>query len=215
MNAQSSCASEPSAIIQAAVAKSKELSEWISAQHPGGVPPSLRNMLAAVLYSIALDHRASVVLLYSHGARSSAHALARSVLEAYTRGVWVHRAAADNELERLAKDGYMPKLDTMVRRLNEDPGLGRNLARVKAGAWDTLSDFAHANMRQVRRWVAEGLVAPQHDVNECVRMLEAVDLIGINALLGLASLAGSGTHQMADEAQQLIKGYDEAAPTAP
>ncbi|RST51588.1 DUF6988 family protein [Variovorax sp. DXTD-1] len=184
-------------IVTAALARSQRLSDWIQAHHPTTVDASDGKRFAAAWYAIAIDHREAIMLLVQRGARSAAFALCRSIYEAWVRASWAHMCASPQEIERFEAQGILPKIETMVRRLDLRLGTTRIFSQIKRSAWESMSDYAHGEQRQIARWFdADGIGAAHPDV-EVVALLQALDVYATLCLAGIFDLAGLPTEPCA------------------
>lgn len=60
-------------------------------------------MVALALSALALEHRAGLLLLVGNGARATAMAVTRPILEAYVRALWAHELATEDQLVEFLK----------------------------------------------------------------------------------------------------------------
>ncbi|MDP9907943.1 hypothetical protein J2W27_000036 [Variovorax boronicumulans] len=179
--------------VAAALGASQRLSDWIQALHPAKLEASGGQRIAAICFSIALDHREAILLLLQHSARSAAFALLRSVYEAWVRGCWAQTCATTIEIERIEAGGFLPKLETMVRRLDEQPETMGAFSRVKRSGWEPMSDYAHGEQRQISRWVDATGIGAAHPDDEVAELLRALDVYAILCMAGLLALANLST----------------------
>jgi len=183
--------------VAAALERSQRLSDWIQVHHPTTVDASDGKRFAAAWYAIAIDHREAILLLVQRGARSAAFALVRSIYEAWTRASWAHFCASPDEITRFETLGVLPKVETMVRKLDARPQTNGAYSRIKRSAWESMSDYAHGEQRQIARWFdAEGIGAAHSDT-ETVALLQALDIYAVLCLAGLFDLAGLSTEPCA------------------
>ena len=148
----------------------------------------VRDRLTMAFMNIALDHREGLIALVALNARSSVMALARSILDATVRGLWVRRVPDKALIERFLA-GHSVGMPGMLSRLKKLGFQGTDgLQRV----FSMLSDFAHGEARQVQRWIANDAIEPRHRDSEMVEMLCMADQLGMVAALERESLAGGG-----------------------
>lgn len=191
------------ATVTAALATSQQLSDWIQSHHPQRSEPGPEKRIAAVCYSIALDHREAILLLLQHDARSAAFALLRSVYESWVRASWAHTCAAPDEIARIEAGGFLPKVETMVRKLDALPETMGAFSRLKRSGWESMSDYAHGEQRQISRWVDDAGVGPAHSDDEVKEVLQALDVYAILCVAGLLSLANLSTEPCMDKMEEL------------
>ena len=175
--------------IAAALASSHRLSDWIQAEHPATFESGGGRRIAAIFYSIALDHREAILLLLHHGARSAAFALFRSVYEAWIRASWLDSCATLAEITFIEAGGAQPTVERMVRRLDALPDSEGMFSRIKRNNWESMSDFAHGGPKQVSRWITDTSIGAAHPDAEVKDLLQASDIYAVLCLAGLLRLA--------------------------
>jgi hypothetical protein len=191
-------------IVTAALSTSQGLSDWIQAHHPAKLESSGKKRIAAICYSIALDHREATLLLLQHDARSAAFALLRSVYEAWVRASWAQTCATLAEIERIETGGFLPKLETMVRKLDTQPETMGAFSRIKRAGWESMSDYAHGEQRQISRWVDATSIGAAHPDDEVAELLRALDVYAILCMAGLLALADLSTEPCLAKMKELF-----------
>ena len=186
----------------AAVHESVTCSDALYALHPGECGRSYRNNLAAAYLSVCLEHREAIILLARHGSASSAFALARSVYETCVRGLWALFTASDHQLKQLTR-GVAPSFETVGKQLAKSETVG-TLAQIRSQAWSPLSDYAHGGFRQLRNWLGEGEIGPQHPPEGVVNLLLLMDIYAYYAMFGLLVCAGQDGAPANDVYERLL-----------
>lgn len=176
-----------------ALAESHRLSDWVQAHHPGRSEASPEKRVAAICFSIALDHREAILLLLQHDARSAAFALLRSVYEAWVRASWAQTCATPAEIERIEAASFLPKVETMAKRLDAHPESMGAHSRIKRSGWEAMSDYAHGEQRQISRWIDADGIGAAHPDEEVVELLAALDVYAILCMAGLLALVDLST----------------------
>jgi hypothetical protein len=93
-------------------------------QQRGSWEPNDRIALAMASLRLAQEHHSSIHLLFRHNKHASANALARPLLEAALRVVWLAEKATEKEISRILKGGGVPtlgKLNSVFSRSKSDP----------------------------------------------------------------------------------------------
>lgn len=189
--------------LPSALDRSHRLSDWVQAIHPGRCDGAPEKRIAAICYSIALDHREAILLLLEHDARSAAFALLRSVYESWVRACWVQTCATPTEIARIDAGGFIPKIETMVRKLDGLPQTQGAFSRIKRSTWESMSDYAHGEQRQISRWVDADGIGASHPDGEVAELLESLDLYAVFCMVGLLDLAGLSTEPCAEKMGEL------------
>lgn len=154
-----------------------------------GLPRNVRSDYTGRYLLMSLDHREAVIYLLHGGRRSAAYALVRSVYEALMRGMWCRTAATDEQLQRLHKDGVMPKLERVVQELAKHEKMP-GLVRAKQAGWERMSELAHGGRRQLEQWVSDAGIGPTHADEGVPRLVFSVDFYALMACLSLFAVAG-------------------------
>ena len=84
----------------------------------GSWEPNNRIALTVASFRLAQEHHGAIHLLISNGKYASANALARPMLEAALRTIWIAEDASDKQISRLLKNGGgLPLLGTLIKSL--------------------------------------------------------------------------------------------------
>lgn len=87
----------------------------------GAWEPNDRIAFAMASFRLAQEHHSAIHLLFHHNKSTSANALARPLLEAGLRTVWMVEDATDQEIRAIAKgrESAIPLLGKLISRLNK------------------------------------------------------------------------------------------------
>ena len=180
------------------------LTHWLLENQPTEFKASLSSRVAGAFFSIALEHETSVVLLLSHGCKSAAFALLRSIWEAYWRGLWAVHLADDELLNRFYTGRYDPKAETTVSKLKKTlPEVESKAFAVLAAAQDAMNSYAHGGSLQVQRWFASDAVEPTHTEDEIREVIQFCNLVAFRSAYELVKLAGADARPFIEHARQL------------
>ncbi len=134
--------------------------EWLVESRQILVDPtfesSMRLRQSAALQSASLEHSAAVVLLVKSGLPGSASALLRPQYEALVRGLWLHRCASDQWVEKFARGHEPPKVGVMIAALENQNVYGSSLRKFKEKLWFAFNEFTHNGKQQVVARIASG-----------------------------------------------------------
>ena len=177
------------------VERSEVLIRWIDDQTGGLETPShLRGRIVAGCYSTVLEHQKAIVVLADREYFGSAFALARSVKEAFVRGVWFQYCASDSHIESFQKDKLNRNFGEMINDIEQLEGYsGGQLSAAKKSGWATLNSYTHTGYLQVVRRTTEDYVEPNYLPEEVDEMVDFVNGWGLLAAMELALLAVSST----------------------
>lgn len=116
-----------------------------------------RSQLAMTMSAIAIEHGISQRVLLSIDSISSAIALLRVQFETVTRALWLHFAASDQRIAKLAElivgrslkePANAPSMNEMLEALAKyaPPVISKMLGELKAGAWAPLNSYIHGGI---------------------------------------------------------------------
>ena len=150
-----------------------------------------RNRMGLSLLQLAKEHADSIVLLTENKHYGSGFALARLMVEAYTRGVWLLRHASDSDLKKYQK-GECPKYPDLLVSIGKDSNTGGNwLSKLKELNWNHLNSLSHGGYCQVvRRNTIEG-VEPSYDDDEVQNLLKLSGEISIRSAVEILQRASN------------------------
>lgn len=149
----------------------------------------VRNLTAAALFDIVLEHQASIALLVEGKLNGSALALMRVMAETLVRGMWISRCATEDEVTRFQND-EIKKLTTLVQEIETVLGNATDtLSKLVRDQWGSLSSFTHSGIKQVTRRYSGPLLTPKYPDAEIIQALRFAGGIGLLAAIELAMLS--------------------------
>jgi hypothetical protein len=114
---------------------------------------STRNRVSAALLHLSLEHHGAIQLLASnkpHPHYGSAFALLRPQFEGYIRGVWFHRCASEQELDKFIKNAEPPRIDELIQAIETVPDYEEGLLKsTKQKVWKIMCGYTHGGSVQV------------------------------------------------------------------
>jgi hypothetical protein len=115
-------------------------------------PTELRWSLASNAIVLAAEHHGAIVLLITHGHFSTAHALARPLIETTIRAIWLTYFAQFEMVEHFSNGTRKPDLDSMCRSLQKlnKPEISP-IADSVMRQGHVFHSFAHAGIEQLIR----------------------------------------------------------------
>jgi hypothetical protein len=141
---------------------------------------------------MALEHQKAIVVLADRSYFGSAFALARSVKEAFVRGVWFQYCASGVQVEMFKQDRLNLTFTQLIAEIEKLEGYsGGQLSASKKSAWATLNSFTHTGFAQVVRRATEDYVEPNYTAEEVREMVDFVNGWGLLAAMELALLGGA------------------------
>lgn len=140
---------------------------------------------------------------------SPAFSLARSVWEAYIRGLWAKNLADDGSLKKFIMGQYDPKVVSIIKSIKDHPDLGEEskIGKLHEQSWGILNSFGHGGSLQIQRWITAESVEASHSDEEIAELLLFVNHVAFRACVALVELAGA--HHLAETFSQ--KGNELAA----
>ena len=166
------------------------------------IPDAERSRIAAACFDMTLEHQAAIALLIQKGIHGSALALLRVIAEAFIRGIWFARCAADGEIERFKDDKLEKPLRTLVAEVETAlGGTTDTLSRMIAKQWSTLCSFTHTGYKQVTRRYSGPMLKPSYSDAEVAQAIRFAASVGLMAAVELAILS-SNEHLALDALEQ-------------
>ena len=162
----------------------------------------MRHKLAFAHFELALDHHTSIVLLCLNHLRSSAFPLARSLFDATWKGAWIAFAAPQDLLDKYTQGKFDPNPSTALRvleRLKTRDSIQKVaplLFRVFTGAYAHLSDYSHAGLLPVSRWMGEDEISAKYTDEEMAELLRLCDKLAACCGIFLAEICATGLQEL-------------------
>lgn len=149
-----------------------------------------RAHLGGACLHAAIGHSQAIVVLVESGLRGSALALARAAVEAWVRGMWLLRAATEEEIDDAGRDRFPNNFNRLVADLEGKGGIEEGmLSGVKNAEWNTLCSYTHTGFQQIGgRLTATGLSDGFTD-DEAMYALMWADNVSLMAVGQIAVLA--------------------------
>jgi hypothetical protein len=175
------------------IRESGELINWLDDSiHGVEIKSDIRSQLAIGCLEVALEHQKAIVLLISHSLYGSAFALLRLLFEAYVRGVWLHRCAADADLERFKRDKLDKSIATLTQDIEKLDGYDSGVfSKVKDKSWNPMNSYTHSGYLQICRRIKGTTIEPNYVEDEIVEVLNFTNAAGLLSALQIAFLSGS------------------------
>lgn len=175
-----------------AIEKSKEIIHVIETNIKQLKVSSEGNLLIAVACLIqALEHQKAIVLLSSINLYGSAHTLARPMIEAFYKGVWLGRCASEKEAEEYLKDNLKKNTKSLLADIEKCEGFeGGLISDKKKEYWRVMGGFVHCGSYQMRRQIGEGIFEPSFSIEEKLCLISTADFFGLMAAGQIAFFAG-------------------------
>lgn len=162
----------------------------------------IRHKLAFAHFELAQDHHTAIVHLCLNHLRSSAFPLARSMFDATWKGAWVWFVADQGLLDQYTKGKYAPKPDKAMKQLRKVKTLGSQqfmapfLPHVFEDAYEYLSDYTHAGILPISRWMGENEVSANYSDEEMNEVLRLCDKLAACCGIFLAEICNTGRSEV-------------------
>ncbi len=139
------------------------------------MPASDRNKVSVALSQHAQDLSDGVTILVSSNLPGPALALARPLVEAYTRSIWIHKCASESDIDELVKNETTkrrwPGLKSMSKSLNDHaPDESAWVSFVITGL-DALHDLTHGGRLQILNRITESSIEPYYSDEDIATLL--------------------------------------------
>ncbi len=178
--------------IQAALARSAELSNWIdSSIHGLEIPSGDREAMAAALFDQVHEHHKAIQLLLESSLVGSAFSLVRPTLESFVRGVWLLRCASEEDVENFKKDKIVDKsFGDLIKEIEARPGYDVDvLSKVKTEGWSAMCSYAHGGYLQAVRRITPTQITGNYSEDEMLEVINSSSTIALLAAFEMFSMA--------------------------
>jgi hypothetical protein len=189
-----SIAPSPSEAVAVHIRALQQLTHEIDAALRGRyLPATPRARLAFGCFDLAVEHQSGIAVLADQPLWGPVFALLRIQLEAFIRGVWLARCAAEDQLAwfvdgKLDKQRKFHELVTAVEQaLKHD---GAVLTKLREQSWSIFNDFTHTGFQHVARRNSETTTGPNYVDRELIQALRFAKAIGLLAAIEMLSLSG-------------------------
>jgi hypothetical protein len=153
-------------------------------------PGNIKNFVLGAYVDIALEHHEAIWLLAKSKLNGSAFAVARSVLDAYFRALWVNKVATPEQIEQVWRDELklpMPKMCAEIQQAYLGTSASNDDAKIAEQAklgfqlleklWKTLSSYTHSGGLQIGRRFTADEVKPNFTEDEIVEVLNSATIV--------------------------------------
>ena len=193
------------------VQDSKAIAEWLHTKIDGvAISNDEKTRAAAGCFDTALEHQVAISILIENMLYGSAFALARSVFEAYIRGMWLAKCATDKEVKDFLSNKFDRKFYELIADIEKLDGYSNGvLSKAKKAGWSILNGFTHTGSEQVLRRNTENYIEPDYtpeDINEIVSFVNSISLL---AGLEITFLSKENKRPLQQEFLKKIKSYAE------
>jgi hypothetical protein len=144
-----------------------------------------RRDLAVAALHVAIEHFKAIVNLTEDGLLGSAAALVRLEYESVLRGIWLAKAATDDQVAAYEKDD-VPLVVNMVEAIDKLDG-GNHWMTLHKPGYRALSGLSHSGIGQLSRRYEAGAIGSNYSDAFVSEMLVFVAHLGIVAMSELAS----------------------------
>ena len=189
------------------VQKSEELADTLDNSPRGrSFFGSKRNLLSASCFDTVHEHHRSIALLVENRLCGSALTLARSIYEAFVRGVWLRLCATEDQTQKVIDEEFSPSLPSLVSAIKKkDTNLGPILDKIRERHGPMFNSFTHTGFAQIARRNTQGHIEPNYDENDVGYILAFADGLAILAGFQIAILADNS--ELAVELDKKIRQY--------
>lgn len=179
-------------LLETALAQSEQwMTERVSLTDGITFETTNRLRVAVALLHLSLEHQTGIHTLVNLGVIGSAFALFRPQFEAYVRGVWYHRCAADAEVSSFIGGEEPPKINIMIDEIESLEAYDEKLlSSIKGKLWSNLNDFTHGGTAQVKARCTMDEITQNYKEEHIANLLTASASISLLAGVALAAAVG-------------------------
>jgi hypothetical protein len=148
--------------------------------------------------------------LYVKALGLKSYPLARSLFDATWKGVWIAFGAEQSTLDQYTQGQYNAKPHRTLKAMSKEK-TSRSLERVLPllnqvvdGPYDYLSDYSHAGLLQIGRWMGEDEVSPKHTDEEMEEILRLSDKLAAASGMCLYEICNTAREDVFARLDQVI-----------
>ena len=122
-----------------------------------------REKAAICLFQQALDVEDGIRVLLKADLPGAALALARPLFECYVRGIWLLKAATDDDTDKFLSDKYYPEFDisNLAKAIGNDPETGGEwINAIKDAHLKVLHDLTHGGTSHINTRCLSNIIEP-------------------------------------------------------
>ena len=177
-------------------AKQVELASWIDKNFKIGLPVDNSRLLFSIsCFDLALEHHASICLLFNAQRYGSTFALLRLAFEATVRGLFLLLCATESEVSSFDKDTFDLKFKDMIVRIESHLSIENSgLSILRNTAWKIFNSFTHSGVEQVIRRNRDALTGSVNYSEQ--ELIQVLSLAGTFALLSASHLAALSKNEL-------------------
>lgn len=184
----------------------KEFGTWIH-EHTNEVAHSnnLRTTTGLGILQQSQDICDAITILIDSNLPGPAHALARSMLDTYIRGLWLFNYASEEELNKFLK-GECPDFKKLLIEIgNEAETGGAWIHEIAASNRKAFHDLTHGGAEHLLRRITANSIEPNYPEEELVRLMHIQ--IEIQIAIGVNLLASSNNLEALEILESMAKHY--------
>jgi hypothetical protein len=156
------------------------------------VADSMEARVSAALLHLSLEHFGAIVVLLQNRLSGSASALLRLQYEALIRGMYFYHCASENDAKNFFEGANPPKINIMIQRLEEKPGLTSGaISRVHSRTWDAMNSYTHGGAAQVQRRYSGSDLANHYSELDQLQILRSAEGVALLAATHAAIVCGA------------------------
>lgn len=175
------------------------------------VSSNRRARFAGGCLNLASEYHKAIITLIAHKIYGPALAQARLILEAYVRGVWLHKCALENDLSKFQNDKLKKSYAEILTEVEKLPSHTEGvLSRAKSQNWRMLNSYTHCGYHQVVRQNKENSIESNFDDEELFEAIDFTNALGMLAAIAMCDLAGAD--EMAVRVLDEAKRYNFSTP---
>lgn len=169
---------------------SEKLINWLDRQIDGlAVQADWRHRAAAGCLDLTMEYQKAIVLLVAKNIYGPAFSLMRLTTESYVRGIWLHKCATEEDLEKFTKD-KVPHFRELLEEVEKlESHQDKVLSKMKKRSWKAMNSCTHTGYHQVIRRQTETSIEANYDDDEIRELVNFANAIGYLAAIATCDLA--------------------------
>lgn len=164
-----------------------------------------RHRFAGGSFCLSSEHHKAIVLLIYKRIDASAFALARPMVEAFLRGIWLHRCATGEQWEKVQNDDF-PRIRSIAEDIETLEGYGKPFTGLLERSLSAFHSYTHGGLLPISRHQKIDTIESNYSDEERHEILDIANQIGFLSALNVAGLAHN--NELMNNINNYARGHD-------
>ncbi|MEQ9609215.1 MAG: hypothetical protein RLN99_16270 [Kiloniellaceae bacterium] len=135
-----------------------------------------------------MEHQKAIVALAYKELFGSAFSLLRLVAESYVRGIWLHKCASEDQIDKF-KEGRVPDFVSLVAAVEKLESHKEGVfSEMRLTSWSLLNDYTHTGYAQLCSRLTADSIEANYRADEVLQALNYADAFGYISAIAICDL---------------------------